>query len=122
VEKFLKPESKNGAEHTPIALADGKTPAAHQTPPTPAPAPAPAADPSTTVVMQMTIKVFASGDVNVEGPLDQSLYCYGMLEQAKDLVRSYSEQQRRQSMAKKPRIALPKFVKGFLNRSGAKLS
>lgn len=37
----------------------------------------------------LTITLTESGQVSVNGPLDQLMLCYGMLELAKDVVRAH---------------------------------
>ena len=39
--------------------------------------------------MRLTISVDANGGMKVEGPLENKVVCYGLLEAAKDVVREY---------------------------------
>lgn len=47
------------------------------------------------IVAQLTIAIDDKGSVSVTGPLDQLMFCYGMLEMAKDTLRNHQEEVRR---------------------------
>ena len=61
--------------------------------------------PSTTLTLTITFDQM-SGTVHVQGPVDNALVCYGMLEAAKDAVR-YHAMQRAQGQKILPATALP---------------
>mgnify|MGYP001616821637 CR=1 FL=1 len=42
-----------------------------------------------TEAIVLTITFSGSGNVNVTGPLQDKILCYGMLERAKDAIRDY---------------------------------
>ena len=41
--------------------------------------------------VKLTITVLPDGHVEVEGPIDNKVLCYGMLECAKDAIRAHNE-------------------------------
>jgi hypothetical protein len=43
----------------------------------------------------LTITLDDKGGVEVNGPIDQTLFCYGLLEVAKDTIRRHGEEQAR---------------------------
>jgi hypothetical protein len=47
--------------------------------------------------LRLTIELQKGGDLRVEGPIFDKILCYGLLETAKDIIRSY-----------KPKIEVPK--------------
>lgn len=40
---------------------------------------------------KLTITVSPNGNVRVEGPVDQLMFCYGLLEAAKDVIRTHAQ-------------------------------
>lgn len=52
-----------------------------------------------------------TGVMNIEGPLDQGVLCYGILEQAKDLVRVHGlkKNQQRPTIVRPPGVLPPEF-------------
>jgi hypothetical protein len=44
------------------------------------------------MVVQILIEMTPTGQVNVTGPVDNKVLCFGLLEAAKDAVREYAEQ------------------------------
>jgi len=61
--------------------------------------------PSATLTLTITFDQM-SGAVNVQGPVENALVCYGMLEAAKDAVR-YHAMQRAQGQRILPASAVP---------------
>jgi len=61
--------------------------------------------PSTTLTLTIVFDQM-SGAVNVQGPVENALVCYGMLEAAKDAVR-YHAMQRAQGQRILPATAVP---------------
>jgi len=55
--------------------------------------------------MQLVITMTAAGQMNVTGPLQNPLLCYGMLELAKDIIRKMSADNEAK-MVKVPQIHL----------------
>lgn len=52
-------------------------------------------DPATGVMPKITLTItYWGGNVNVDGPLDDSVFCYGLLEIARMEVFKYKERQR----------------------------
>lgn len=43
------------------------------------------------VVIEISISLYSNGKVEMKGPLSNKPGCYGMLESAKDIVRSYQD-------------------------------
>jgi hypothetical protein len=43
--------------------------------------------------VQITIVMESNGQINVNGPLNDKVLCYGLLEVAKDIVRTFKPQQ-----------------------------
>ena len=46
------------------------------------------------LVAEITITMFKDGTVNVRGPLEDRLLCYGLLEGARDVVREFRTDKR----------------------------
>ena len=42
------------------------------------------------VISELTVKLFADGGVNVEGPLHDKILCYGLLEVGRDAVAAHN--------------------------------
>jgi hypothetical protein len=61
--------------------------------------------PSTTLVLSITFDQL-TGQVNVSGPIENYLVCYGMLEAAKDAIRAFAVQ-RAQNQVITPATFLP---------------
>jgi hypothetical protein len=61
--------------------------------------------PSTTLVLSITFDQL-TGQVSVGGPIENYLVCYGMLEAAKDAIRSFAAQ-RAQNQVITPATFLP---------------
>lgn len=53
---------------------------------------------------QITIAMDDKGNVMVEGPLDNKVFCYGLLESARDVIHKYHAQ-REQPMIERPSSA-----------------
>jgi len=60
--------------------------------------------PSTTLVLTITFDQM-TGQVNVTGPVENGLVCYGMLECAKDAIRNFAAQRTQRAIL--PATALP---------------
>jgi hypothetical protein len=45
--------------------------------------------------VQLTITVDDKGQVAVNGPIDQTMFCYGLLEVAKECIRKHGEEKAR---------------------------
>lgn len=58
------------------------------------------------IVLQITLDPLTSG-LNVAGPIDNKVLCYGMLELAKDAVREFAGQKKQQREKKAPLLHLP---------------
>jgi hypothetical protein len=43
----------------------------------------------------LTITADESGSVSVNGPIDNTLFCYGLLEMARDVIRKQAEEKKR---------------------------
>ena len=46
-------------------------------------------------VAKLVIEFTASGQINVTGPIENKVLCYGMLEAAKDAIRAHVDAQQR---------------------------
>ena len=55
---------------------------------------------------KLVITVAPNGAVQVQGPIDNAMFCYGLLEAAKDAIRTHA-QKRAESPIIQPRIVLP---------------
>jgi hypothetical protein len=51
--------------------------------------------------VQLVITLSPDGNVNVQGPIENKLLCYGLLEAAKDAIRNFDP-------ARKPGLLLPR--------------
>ena len=71
--------------------------------------PAPA-DPNAPV-FQITIQLFQDGRIGLNGPMHDSVLCYGLLESAKDALRAYQAQQQAvahvEAARRAPNLVLP---------------
>jgi hypothetical protein len=61
--------------------------------------------PSTTITLTIIFDQM-TGQVNVQGPVENGIACYGMLEAAKDAIRNFAAQ-RAQNQKILPATALP---------------
>ena len=60
--------------------------------------------PSTSLVLTITFDQM-SGTVNVQGPVENGIICYGMLEAAKDAIRNFAAQRAQGAIL--PATAMP---------------
>jgi len=60
--------------------------------------------PSTSLVLTITFDQM-SGAVNVQGPVENGIVCYGMLEAAKDAIRNFAAQRAQRAIL--PATAMP---------------
>ena len=57
------------------------------------------------IMVKLTITIDRNGQVRVEGPINDSILCFGLMEAAKDVIRHYISEKRTQS-----RITVPTFI------------
>ena len=62
--------------------------------------------PQVPIQAQITVTLFANGQVGVNGPLENKIVCYGLLEAARDAIKDYVP----------PEIPIVQPVNGFLSR------
>lgn len=73
------------------------------------------AAPERAVSAELTITMYTDGGINISGPLDNGVLCYGMLETGKDCVRTHIAQQQAK---KAPRIQVPALMNRIMKRAG----
>jgi hypothetical protein len=68
----------------------------------------------------LTIQVDKDGNVGIEGPIDQKLFCYGLLEVAKEMIHDYHVKKAEAKAQPAIERPSPADVLAITGRNGAK--
>ena len=59
------------------------------------------------IAARLIITIDKKGGLKVEGPINDTILCFGLMEAAKDVIRGYAAQQRAQKKIEIPRLIMP---------------